>query len=111
MPVYVDTLPATRTVPHAAVRWSPAENDYSPVCGLLVIENAKETAEFVVTEFPTGWRGRGFTLARVGGTTNYDVFCSADGPACDSCDCPAGTYRGACRHVVAVRTLIGNNWL
>ena len=111
MPVYVDTLPATRTVPHAAVRWSPAENDYSPVCGLLTIENAKETAEFLVTEFPTGWRGRGFHVAKVGTDRAHDVFCSADGPAADSCDCEGCTYTGHCRHLAAIRTLVGNGWL
>ena len=119
MPVYEEKLPPTKSSPHSGIKWTPAESDYSPVCGVLTIQTKRCDCVYLVEEFPTAWRGRGFHLSKIEGEgsdktqESYDVFASADGPAADSCDCAGSTYRPGepCKHRAAVRALLENSWL
>jgi hypothetical protein len=112
MPLYHEILPATKSSPHNAIRWSPAEADYSPVCGVLTIQTRRDSGEYLITEFPVAWRGRGFTVARIGaGPESYDVFMSQQGPDADSCDCAGATYAGKCKHMAGLRALLANQWI
>lgn len=117
MTTYTDVLPARKSSKHSAINWTPAEGD-TQVAGVLVIHTDRASVTYEVSEFATGWRGRGFVLRKVAGGTDgeheaYDVFCSADGPEADSCCCKGATYTysGTCKHKDAVRSLVGNSWL
>lgn len=83
----------------------PNSDPHSTTAGLLTLTVGKDTDSYVVTEFPTGHPGRGFTLSKPAGN-GYTVFCSQHGAEADSCDCPAATYRGKCKHRDAIRTLL-----
>ena len=98
-------MPATASRSRTMV-WTPNADEFSPTAGALTIEQGGKETTYVVTEFPTGHPGRGFTLVKLGGGA-YDVFCSHRSPAGDSCDCYDASYRRkACKHVAAVRKLV-----
>lgn len=84
------------------------DGDYDPIAGTMTIAVGTEATDYVVTEFPTGWIGRGFTLFKVGADPkDYSVFVCQRGAEGDSCDCADAIYRGrACKHLGAVRKLI-----
>lgn len=116
MPVYTEKLPERKASKHSAIQWEPCPDDFSPRCGRLLIDTDRSRAVYILTEFPTGWRGRGFHLVKVEGGTDqesetYNVFCSADHPSADSCDCKGMTYKRTCKHADACRALIENGWL
>ena len=108
---YIDLLPPAKSGSRG-LTWEPAAADHPPACGTLTVDTKAGRAVYRVEEFPTGWRGRGFALKKADGSGHYCVFCSADGPEADSCDCPAASWgNNGCRHVGAIRTLVGNGWL
>lgn len=110
MSTFTDLLPPTKAGT-PALAWEKNEDPYSPLAGKLVIDTREARDVYAVTEFPVGWPGRGFHMAKVGGGA-YDVFVSLHGPEADSCDCAAASYGApTCRHRAAVRTLIGNGWI
>ena len=117
MACYEEVLPATKSSKHSGIRWTPAEADYEPVAGTLVIDTDRSRVEYVVHEFPTGWLGRGFQLLKLTEGTDkaeesYSVFCSQrGGPEADSCECKGFAYHGTCKHVAALRALLANDWI
>ncbi len=114
MEVYTEVLPATKSSEHNAMRWTP---DAVPGRGTLVVDTARASCCYRVTEFATDW-GRGFRLVKDGtaGTDatseSYDVLVCRD-PRGHRCDCKGFTYgRGkACKHIAAALALIENGWL
>lgn len=97
------TTPATRTL-----TFKPNTDDGSTIAGLLTITTDRVSDYYVVTEFPTGFDARGFTLSRPQGGDSYSVFVCGSGKAGDKCDCPAAVYRrkhGPCKHAAALRKL------
>jgi SWIM zinc finger len=113
---FTETLPATRSSKHSALNWTPATDD-GPPAGLLAIHTDRASATYEVTEFPTGWDGRGFHLAKLAGGTDaegesYDVFCARNGQD-RQCSCKGFAFgRGKnCKHIEALLALIANGWL
>jgi hypothetical protein len=83
---------------------------------VLVIHTDRASTEYSVTEFPTGWTGRGFTLAKLtagagGEVESYSVFCNPARPAAASCDCKGHVRFDHCKHADAVIALLANGWL
>jgi hypothetical protein len=113
---YCEALPATKSSPHNAIKWTPnVDGHFSPVVGALLIESKRSTDLYFVIEFPCNW-GRGFTLAKkTRGTdhteASYNLCVSPHGEAHDSCDCKGSTATGGCKHRAALRALISNGWL
>ena len=111
-----EVLPASKSSPNSAIRFTPSDR---PGCGLLSIDTARATVEYLVAEFPADLRGRAFHLAKVAGTpgtdAETDAYAVACGPAGEpvSCECKGFAYgRGKpCKHLVAVRALIENRWV
>ena len=117
MTVYTELLPPTKSEKHWGFRFAKAEADYSPICGTIIIESTKQQCEYILSEFPTGWDGRGFHFDKVTEgsdpeSESYDVFLSRT-PGGHTCDCKGFTYsRGAgCKHIACVLGCIENNWL
>lgn len=111
----VDVLPL-RGGHRLALRWIPRTGDFTPQAGFMVLEDAKTSTAYSVTECPTHY-GRSFFVAKVGGRgagtdkgrESYSVEC---GPteATDRCDC-RGFMHGHCRHADGLRTLLLNAWI
>lgn len=88
--------------------------------GVLVAKCRTANVSYTVVETPTDWKGRAFRLEKLPGAVGddkqnaaYDVFCAADSPAGDHCDCKGtnSSRKGTCKHKEAIRTLISNNWV
>ncbi|MCE9567051.1 MAG: hypothetical protein K8U57_34040 [Planctomycetes bacterium] len=97
------------------IAWTPITGP-GPTAGVLTIDSKRSHAKYAVMEFPTGWAGRGFTLAKLQGGTDrdngdYSVFCSQHGPEADSCDCKGSSRFDHCKHRRAIRALILNDKL
>ena len=122
---FTEVLPATRSCPHAAIRWTPADpSDPSdlpaggelPPAGTLAIDQTRASVRYAVTEFPTGWDGRAFHFAKAGGepgtdptADSYDVFVGRN-PADRQCQCKGFLRRGDCKHALAARALVADGW-
>jgi hypothetical protein len=109
-----EVLPATRSNPHAAIRWTPGEFQG---CGTLEIQNTRSVCRYILTELPTGWDGRAFKLLKPLGESGtdisedaYHVFCGRNGQD-RQCDCKGFSRHGHCKHVEAARALIANGWV
>ena len=113
MPVYTDSIGASKTGGERRIEWNPVDGHYG--CdGLLRISDKKGTRAYAVTEFlPKGdFIGRAFRLVKSDYSETYSVFvCTARKR--HSCDCAAGTYGKVreCCHLQAVLKLIGNGWV
>ncbi|QJW93116.1 hypothetical protein [Frigoriglobus tundricola] len=112
---FTGVLPARKSSKHSAIQWRPVTDD-THVAGVLTIHTDRASVAYTVSEFPTDWPGRGFLLAKETAGTEpeserYSVFCAAAGPWGDTCDCKGFTYKATCKHVDAVRALVGNAWL
>src|SRR5689334_15625607 len=72
----------------------------------LIIRQGDTLKGYWLSEIPCDIGGRAFQLekARAAGGESYTVRVE-DGRA--ACDCPAGTYRGRCKHADAILTLLG----
>jgi hypothetical protein len=97
--------------PERTVQFTPnIDDEYSPVAGVIEIVIDGKATRYVVSEFPTGWIGRGFMLFKIGSAEeakDYNLFLCQRGAEGDSCDCADAIYRGrACKHLGAVRKLI-----
>lgn len=116
MPIYTEVLPERKASKKSAIRWEPIECPECPqTAGVLSIDTDHASARYVVSEFPTGWDGRGFLLAKLTGGTDttresYSCFVARNGQD-EQCECKGFTRHGTCKHVDAVRALIGNGWL
>lgn len=116
MTTHTTALPATKSAKHGGqVRFTPTGGDDGPHAGCLVIDLGRTVTAYLVTEFPTGFPGRGFHLSKLtegsdAECDSYDVFCGQNGQD-RSCDCKGFTRWNHCRHEVSVRVCIGNGWL
>lgn len=109
-----EILPARKSSKHSAIRWTPVAGD-TQVAGVLVVDTARASAAYTVSEFVTGWAGRGFLFAKLTPGTDvieesYSVFCGARATG-DRCECKGWTFAGHCKHVDAARGLLANGWL
>lgn len=110
MTTFTEVLPRTQSGA-AAIRWTPSGDDLSPVAGVLRIDTERASDNYVVTEFPTGWTNRGFTVTKTVGNRSYTVFCHRDRLAATSCDCEGHRFHFHCKHADAVAALVENGWL
>ena len=113
---FTELLPATKSEPHGAITWAPAtDNAMSSVAGLLTITGKRCHGSYRVTEFPTGWDGRGFYLekAETGlecASEGYSVMIARNGQD-KLCQCKGFTFAGHCKHLSALEALIENGQL
>lgn len=118
-----EVLPATKTDPHGAVRFTPSDPDLPvlvdglPAAGELEIQGKRNVCRYSVVEFPSGWDGRAFRFVKAGGEAGsdptesaYDVFVCRNGQDC-LCQCKGFQRWGHCRHLAAARALIENGWV
>src|SRR4051812_30625061 len=115
MPEYTELLPASKSSKHSGIRWTPAEGDYNPVAGTLVIDTDRARVEYLVTEFVPGWDGRAFVLEKIGAGTdkeaeNYACFVARNGQD-RSCECKGFLRTGGCKHLASLAALLANGWL
>ncbi len=113
MATLTEVLPATKSSRHGAIRWTPADD--GPAAGTLTIDTDRARVDYAVTEFPTGWDGRGFHFEKTGAGTDadeagYDVFVARNRQD-RMCSCKGFTRHGHCKHVSAALALIENGWL
>lgn len=112
---FTNTLPATKTDPHPAYDWTPTDSDTGPAAGVLVLKSKRNYCTYTVVEFPTGWQGRGFHLAKLDAGTDatepaYDCFIARNMQDRE-CSCKGFAYTGSCRHLAAITDLIHNGKL
>ncbi len=114
----IEILPPTKSAKNWAITFTKADGDNNPVCGKLVIQSNRTHAEYELTEFPTGWAGRGFHLAKLtdgadADSEAYDLFISPHSSG-HTCDCKGFTYaKGTprCKHIESVLALLENRWV
>ena len=116
MTTFTEVLPVRKASQHSALNWTPVSDDFSPVAGVLVLHTDTATSGYTVTEFPTGWTGRGFTLRKLPQGSDpteeaYSVFCNPARPLAASCTCKGHQRFDHCKHADAVASLIENGWL
>lgn len=114
MTTFTEILPATKSSPHTAIRWTP-DLQLPPGYGVLRIDAKRCTCTYRVTPFATDWPGRAFHLAKddAGGDHTeeaYDVFVHDHDEAHDRCTCKGFFYAGHCKHAAAARALVANGW-
>ena len=111
MPTYTEVLPATKSSPNAAIKWTPTGSSK----GLLTISQNRSHAEYAVAEFDADG-GRAFHFAKIAGGTDktestYDVFVANAGSGeHHSCSCRGALRTGNCKHQEAVRAILENGW-
>lgn len=109
---FTETLPATKSCPHAAITWTP---DLSRVgCGVLRIDSARCSCRYHVFPVGTGWDGKAFEMVKADAGSDaeadtYHIFCHR-GRQDNLCDCKGFSRHGRCKHVAAAFALIGNGW-
>jgi hypothetical protein len=114
---FTELLPATKSAPHAAVRWTPSGT--VPASGLLTIQSKRCDVTYLVCEMPGSYPVRNFLFAKADGTPGsdkeescYTVSVGVAGSPC-SCTCKGFIYgRGKpCKHVEAAVAVIDNGWM
>jgi hypothetical protein len=118
-----EVLPATKSCPHSAMNWTPADPgapelvDGLPAAGELEIVSRRTSCRYLVVEYPIPWAGRGFRLVKAEGEpgsdpteSSYDVFVSRGGQD-RLCQCKGFTRWGHCRHLAAAEALVSNGWV
>ena len=113
-PTLTEVLPATKSNPHAAVRFTPGE---FPGTGTLEVQQTRAVCRYVVTELPCGWDGRAFSFRKVAGEPGtdraedaYEVFVGRNGQD-RLCGCKGFARHGHCKHTSAAQALIANGWI
>jgi hypothetical protein len=98
MPTFTEVLPASKSNPHRAMRYTPACKGV----GVVEIDDARTSTRYAVAVLPFG----GVRFTKSGGAENYVVT-----PA--TCECKGFVFgRGQlCKHALAVHALFGNGWL
>jgi hypothetical protein len=112
---YHDLTEPTKSEPRGwGIDWTPSDAD-GPNAGVLTIKGKRNYCSYVVCEFTPGWDGRGFMLTKLDAGTDpteerYACFVARNGQD-RQCECKGFTFAGHCRHLSALRTLIGNGWV
>jgi hypothetical protein len=107
---FIETLPVTKSEPHAALAWEPAtDNATSPLAGFLTLTGKRCHCRYAVEEFPADW-GRGFMLFKLDAGSDkteerYAVFAGRNNSTM-TCECKGFYHTGKCKHTTAVATLI-----
>lgn len=97
MPTYTEVLPASKSNPHRAMKYTPACRGV----GVLELTDARTHTRYALAVQPFG----GVRLTKAGGVETYVVSPAA-------CECAAFTLRGyRCKHIEAVESLVANRWL
>lgn len=73
---------------------------------VVKVSEGKKSDLYEVEEIPAAF-GRGFVVTKNGDRSDHHQL-NVDGIVA-TCSCPAGTYRGICRHLDFVRVLINRN--
>lgn len=107
---FTATLPATKSSKHNSFCYTPDEGRAGE--GVLTIGTQKAITTYHVTELETGWDGRAFRLDVIRGGTDpdsehYSVFVAAN-PQDRQCCCKGFSYKGHCKHVAAMETLLAS---
>ena len=115
MTTFTEVLPARKSSKKSAINWRPVTDDGFTV-GVLTIHTDRASVAYTVSEFSTGWAGRGLTFKKLTTGTDaesesYSVFCATDRPAADTCCCKGFTFKGTCKHADSARALLANGWL
>lgn len=116
MNTLTEILPVRKASRHSAIQWRPTPGDFEPVAGVLTIHTDRASVAYKITEFSTGWTGRGFTLTKLtegtdSETESYSVYCNPARPAAASCCCKGHERWDSCKHADSVVALIANGWL
>lgn len=111
---YELTVPSKSEPKGFGLDWVPSEGD-DPAAGRLTIKGRRVYVTYRVTEFPTGWDGRGFFLEKTsaGGDkdeSSYSCFIGRNGQD-RRCDCRGFEATGGCKHLLSLLALIENDWL
>lgn len=98
MPTFTEILPASKTSPNRAMRYTPC----CAGCGVVELTDKRSHVRYALAVQPFG----GVRFTKAGGAETYVATASA-------CDCAGFTYgQGTpCKHVAAVRALVANDWL
>ena len=125
MPVYTEVLPATKSSPHSAIRWTPADPDATPApgdlpaAGTLFIDTRRATTAYKVVEVPCGgaFDGRAFRLDKPENEPGtdpeesfYHTFIGRN-RVNRLCECKGFGRTGHCKHCDAVEALLLNGWV
>ena len=115
MATYTEVLPERKASKRSAINWRPVTGD-GFAAGVLTVHTDRASVAYAVSEFSTGWPGRGITFKKLTEGTyataeSYSVFCATAGPAADTCDCKGFTYKATCKHLDSARALLANGWL
>lgn len=116
--VYTEVLPERKSSKRSAINWQPAtDNEFSPVAGTLTIHTDRATTRYAVSEFPSGWDGRAFTLVKLGAAPDeggrdgsYSCFVARNGQD-QLCECRGFQSHGHCKHLDSVTAMIAAGWL
>jgi predicted nucleic acid-binding Zn finger protein len=97
MATFTEVLPASKSNPHRAMKWTPA----CVGVGTLELTDKRTHVRYAVASQPFG----GVRMTRTDGET-YVVTAG-------TCDCAGYTFgRGKlCKHIVALHALLSNRWL
>jgi hypothetical protein len=103
-----ELLPATKSEKHGGITWEPAaDNEVSPVAGVLTITGKRCHCRYQVEEFPADM-GRGFMLFKIdaGSDKTEERYACNVAKFAKSCECRGFAATGACKHLAAVVALI-----
>lgn len=117
MTTYTEVLPATKSAPHSAIRWTPSGT--IPASGLLTIQSNRTDCTYLVCEMESSYPVRNFLFAKVEGApgsdqgeSSYTVSVGVAGSPV-ACECRGFVYgRGKpCKHIAAAVAILDNGWL
>jgi len=97
MATYTEVLPASKSNPHRAMKYTPACKGV----GVLELTDTRSHTRYAVAVQPFG----GVRLTKAGGSETYVVSLAA-------CECRGFVLGGKrCKHIEAVESLLANRWL